>query len=172
MAMRCKDIERLMIDGRDRTLDRTEVRAIEQHLTQCASCARFQEDLHKIQNGLRAFSCPAPSDEMIQKTKSLCYAEMGAAQTSRSVISQRGQLRSVPKIIWAAVFVLTVLTGILIISLLPGFEIEEPVSLKTILIITLVVQNAAMLFFAPVLIQKFRFPKNGLDLNGYENLVP
>lgn len=162
-----------MIDGSDRILSRQELKAIEQHVIRCSSCARFQEDLQSIWVGLQTLSYPDPSEELVKKTKSLCYAEMEVMRVSGSRSIQRTQPRSVPKIIWAAVFALVVLTGILIISLLPlGFEIQESLSLKTVLIFTLIVQNAAMLFFAPVLIQKFRSPKNGFVLNGYENLVP
>jgi hypothetical protein len=78
----------------------------------------------------------------------------------------------VPKVIWAAVFALVVLTGILIVSLLPGLEIEAGLTPKTVLVFTLIVQNAAMLFFAPVLIHKLRLPRNGYDSNGYDNLIP
>jgi len=162
-----------MIDSSDRILSRQELKAIEQHVTRCSSCARFQEALQRIRTGLQILPCPDPSEELVKKTKSLCYAEMKAMRVSDSCSIQRAQPRSVPKIIWAAVFALVVLTGILIISLLPlGFEIQESLSLKTVLIFTLIVQNAAMLFFAPVLIQKFRSSKNGFDLYGYENFVP
>jgi hypothetical protein len=97
---------------------------------------------------------------------------MEAIRVSGSGVIQRIPPRSVPKIIWVALFALVLLTGILIISLLPDFEIEESLSLKTVLIFTLLVQNATMLFFAPVLIQKLRLPMNRLEINGYENLVP
>ena len=171
--MRCKDIERLIIDGLDRTLSRQELNEIEQHVIRCPSCARFQEDLHKIRNGLKSLPCPDPSEELVNKTKSLCSTEMEAMRVPYSSAIQGARPKAVPKIIWAAMCALVVLTGILIISLLPlGFEIEESLSPKTALIFTLIVQNAAMLFFAPILIQKFRFPKNGLNLNGYENLIP
>jgi hypothetical protein len=132
---------------------------------------RFQEDLHKIRNGLRAFSSPNPSAELVKKTRAACYAEMEAMRTSGVSAIQRVPPRSVPRFIWAAVFALVVLTGILIISFLPGFGIEESLSLRTVLIFSLIVQNAVMLFFAPVLIQKFRLPTRGLDLNGNENFV-
>lgn len=170
--MRCKDVERLMIEGSDRTLTRQERNAIEKHLTRCSSCARFREDLLKIRNGLKIFSSPAPSDKLVKKTRSLCHAEMEASGAYGSKAIQRTQPGAVPKIIWAALFVLVILSGILIISFLPGFEAEKSLSLRTALIFTLIVQNAAMLFFSPVLIQKFWPPKNGLGLNEYENLAP
>jgi len=170
--MRCKDIERLIIDEPDRTLSRQELNAIEQHVTRCSSCARFLEELHRIRNGFKTLTCPDPPEELLRRTESLCYAEMEAIRVSDSGVIQRTPPRSVPKIIWVALFALVLLTGILIISLLPDFEIEESLSLKTVLIFTLLVQNAAMLFFAPVLIQKLRLPMNRLEINGYENLVP
>ncbi|MFC2165039.1 zf-HC2 domain-containing protein [Acidobacteriota bacterium] len=170
--MRCKDIERLMIDGLERTLSGQNLNAIEQHVIRCSSCARFLEDLQKIRNGLRAFSCPSPSDELVKKTRALCHTEMEDMRVSDSGTIQRIRPRSIPRIIWAALFALVVLTGILIVSLLINFEVEESLSLKTVLTFTLIFQNAAMLFFAPVLIQKLRSPMNRVDINGYENLVP
>jgi hypothetical protein len=161
-----------MIDGSDRALSPHELEAVEQHVTRCPSCSRFQEDLQNIRNGLKSFSCPSPSEELLRRTRSLCHSEWESMRVSGAGVLPGNRSRSVPKIIWASVFALVVLTGILIISLLPGFEIGKPLSLKTALVLTLIVQNAAMLFFAPVLLQKLRFHNNHFDSNGYDNLVP
>ena len=170
--MRCKDIERLIIDEPGRTLGRQELNAIEQHVTRCSSCARFLEDLQRIRNSFKTLACPDPPEELLRRTESLCYAEMEVMRVSGFSAIRGIHPKSAPKIIWAALFALVVLTGILITSLLPGFEMEATVSLKTVLIFTLIIQNAAMLFFAPVLIQKLRVPMNRQEKNGYENLVP
>jgi len=160
-----------MINGTDRILSRRELDDIEQHVVQCPSCSCFREDLNKIRNGLKAPPCHEPSEELLTATRARCYAKMEAMRVSGTGVLPGSRFRPVPKIIWAAVVALVVLTGIIVISLLPGLEIEEPLSLKTILAFTLIVQNAAMLFFAPVLIQKLRFPKKGFDSNGYDNFV-
>jgi len=160
-----------MINGTDRTLSRRELDDIEQHVAQCPSCSRFREDLNRIRNGLKAPPCHEPSEELLTTTRALCYAKIEAMGVSGTGALTGDRSRPVPKVIWAAVVTLIVLTGIIVISLLPELEIEEPLSLKTILAFTLIVQNAAMLFFAPLLIQKLRFPKKGFDSNGYDNFV-
>ena len=51
--MRCKDIERLIIDSSDEDLSAEELRAIEKHVAHCALCARFRDDLEKIRMGVK-----------------------------------------------------------------------------------------------------------------------
>jgi len=162
----------MIIDGLEGALDPQERDVLEAHVTQCVSCARFREDLRKIRNGLSSLPGPEPPAELAETTRALCYAAMGPSGMTKSKFIPKARSRSIPKIIWAALFALVVLTGLLIISLLPGFNAQGPLSLKTVLAITLVVQNAAMLFFMPVLIHRFRLSNNGLNAHGNDNFVP
>jgi hypothetical protein len=114
--------------------------------------ATLDDDLSEIRTHLQEVSIPMPSDEFFEKTRSLCHARLGRS--------------SIPKFIWAAFAALLFLTGILMLPLAREIGLDQPLSLPTIGVLILVLQNLLMLFFTPVLIQKFRFRKKDL-VNGF-----
>ena len=114
--------------------------------------ATLEDNLNKIRPHLQDVPIPLPSDEFFEQTRSLCHARL-----KRS---------SIPKFIWAAFAALLFLTGILMLPLGREIGLDQPLSLPTIGVLILVLQNLLMLFFTPVLINKFRFRKKG-PLNGF-----
>ena len=112
----------------------------------------LEDDLSEIRTHLQEVPIPMPSDEFFEQTRSLCHARLGRS--------------SIPKFIWAAIGVLLLLTGILMLPLAREIGLDQPLSFPVIGVLILVLQNLLMLFFTPVLIQKFRFrkkePMNGL----------
>jgi hypothetical protein len=70
----------------------------------------------------------------------------------------------IPKYIWAALASLTTLTVILLSLLLTEFNLERPLSFQTVVVLFLMIQNAGMLFFAPVLIRKYRSTNRSLGI--------
>ncbi len=46
--MKCKDIQRWLIDLSDETLEEDRLSLVEKHVAQCEDCACFEEDLKKI----------------------------------------------------------------------------------------------------------------------------
>jgi hypothetical protein len=114
--------------------------------------ATLEGDLSEIRTHLQEVSIPMPSDEFFEQTRSLCHAQLGRS--------------SIPKFIWAAFAALLFLTGILMLPLAREIGLDQPLSLPTIGVLILVLQNLLMLFFTPVLIQKFRFRKKE-SMNGF-----
>lgn len=114
--------------------------------------ATLEDDLSEIRTYLQEVPVPMPSDEFFEQTRSLCHARLGRS--------------SIPKFIWAAFGILLLLTGILMLPLAREIGLDQPLSFPVIGVLILVLQNLLMLFFTPVLIQKFRFrkkePMNGL----------
>jgi hypothetical protein len=114
--------------------------------------ATLEDDLKEIRTHLREMPFPMPSDEFFEQTRSLCHAKLGRS--------------SIPKVIWAAFAALLCLTGTLMLPLGREIGLNQPLSLPTIGVLILVLQNLLMLFFTPVLIQKFKvrkkYPLNGL----------
>jgi hypothetical protein len=51
---------------------------------------------------------------------------------------------------------------ILLSPLLTEFNLEQPLSFQTVAVFFLMIQNAGMLFFAPVLIRKYRSTNRSL----------
>jgi len=158
--MRCQDIELLIIDSSERRLDRKEHRAVEQHVKQCLKCARFQDDLKNIRNALRKMPVPGLPDELERRTRILCQAELRARLESEKLGASQAQPASVPLIIWAALVSLIVLTAFLMVSLFRDIGLNLPLSFEGAVVLALMLQNAAMLFFAPVIIRKYRSPKS------------
>ncbi len=153
--MKCKDIERLIIDFREDELGAEKLSAIEEHVERCAECASLRNDLRKIRGYLRRMPRPVLSAELAKKTQSMCQVALGQMPLLGARKNAQNHLRAIPKFIWAALFSLIVLTAILILVLLKDFDLKLPLSLQTAVILALMIQNAGMLFFAPILIRKF-----------------
>ncbi|MGD9346393.1 MAG: zf-HC2 domain-containing protein [Candidatus Aminicenantes bacterium] len=154
--MQCKDIERLIVDASERGLSEEEVKPIEKHVSSCARCARFQEELEGIRVCLRNSSKPILPDDLARKTRDLCYAEIESLRGAPQKAKPPVRSRSIPKLIWAAIFSLIVITGFLLLPFIRDIEVEETFSFPALVVIFLIIQNAAMLFFTPVILRKFR----------------
>ena len=154
--MRCQDIERLIVDASEGGLSQEETRAIEEHISSCEKCARLYEELEGIRVCLRNSSKPVLPDSLIQKTQELCYKEMDALRGVLQGSERRIRKRSIPRLIWAAIASLIVITGFLLLPLIRDIELEETFSFPAIIVLFLIIQNAAMLFFTPVILRKFR----------------
>jgi hypothetical protein len=153
--MKCKDIERLVIDFKENELSAEKLSAIEEHVGHCAECASLRDDLRKIRVYLKRMPRPVLSAELARRTQSMCQAELGQMPLSKARTNARNHLRPIPKFIWATLFSLIVLTTILMLVLLKDFDLKLPLSPQTVVVLTLMIQNAGMLFFAPILIRKF-----------------
>lgn len=114
--------------------------------------ATLEDDLSEIRTHLQEVPIQMPSNEFFEQTRSLCHAKLGRS--------------SIPKFIWAAFGALLILTGILMLPLAREIGLDQPLSFPVIGVLILVLQNLLMLFFTPVLIQKFRFRKKD-PMNDY-----
>ncbi len=153
--MRCKDIERLIVDTSEGGLSQEEIRGIDQHVSSCAKCTRFQEELKGIRVCLKNTSVPDLPDALVQRTRELCYEEIRSFAAAQKVGDCTGN-HSIPKLIWTAIASLIVSTGLLLLPLIRDLELEQTFSFPAVVVLFLIIQNAAMLFFTPVIIQKFR----------------
>ena len=117
-----------------------------------AESAALEDDLSEIRAHLQARLVQRPSDEFYEQTRTLCHAKLAQP--------------SVPRFIWAAFGALLLLSGILMSPLAREVRLDQPLSFPTIGVLILLLQNLLMLFFAPVLIQKFQFRKKDL-MNGF-----
>jgi len=65
----------------------------------------------------------------------------------------------IPKYALPVLFSLILLTAFIIAPMLKNIKLNQPLTFPTIAVLTLLIQNAAMLFFAPILIRKYRWKK-------------
>jgi anti-sigma factor RsiW len=166
--MRCKDIERLIIASSDEDLSSEELKAIEQHVGLCAHCARFQEELGKIRKGIKAMATPELSADLAENTRLRCYAEMKKQrEAALEKRSSRSLSRPIPVYVWITLFVLTLLTMVIIFPVIREIRLDQTLTFKAAAVLTLIIQNAVMLFFAPILIRKYRSKRE--HFNGMVN---
>ena len=160
--MKCKDIERLIIYSSEEDLSYEELSGIEQHVSECSKCVCFQDELEKIRLCLEEVITLEPSTELVKKTQLICHAKMKTLPVPAKRNSAQALLIRIPKPIWIALFSLVALTLIWTFSLAEDFNVGQPLSFQTMAVLFLMIQNAAMLFFAPILIRKYRVKNQGL----------
>ncbi len=72
----CKEIQELVIEARSgASLDPRQRRAIQEHVSRCPDCRRFQEEMASIFDELKAPPLPSPPDALFEDLK---HAVMGA----------------------------------------------------------------------------------------------
>jgi len=150
--MKCKDVEHVLLDCSPEDLGKDTLEKMQQHISHCAACASLDDDLRKIRFHLREVQPQIPSEELSERTRKLCHAQLNTP--------------SIPKYIWAALAALLVLTGVLMLPFAREFMQNQALSIPMVSILILMIQNLAMLFFAPVLIQRFRLRKKDA-MNGF-----
>ncbi len=162
--MRCKDIERLIMASSDEELSPEEVKIVEEHLADCAQCAQLRDDIKKIWMGVKAMPKPVLPPELAEKTRERCYAELKKQFEARKS-TLRASASPIPIFVWAVLIALTLLTMFITIPVISEIKLDESLTFKSAAVLTLVIQNAVMLFFAPVLIRKYRSKKQ--DISGF-----
>jgi hypothetical protein len=154
--MRCQDFERLMLESEERELLREECLALEKHQEICPDCAAFRSFWGGLRSRLKEATGPALSAELSDSVRLRCRAELDSLSRSRSGQDFGRRAAAVPWPIWAALLVLTGLTLCFLIPGLAGFRQSQKLTLETALVLLVILQNALMLFFAPLLMRRGR----------------
>lgn len=165
--MRCKNIELLILESRERKLTQSEIRTIEQHLARCAACTAFKNDLVKLRNGLHHLHSPAPSPELVETTLARCKQETPTPQRHPLGLGFRLRRFPIPKFILVSI---PVVMGITTYLMLPGLKdlAEQTRSLESIAVLTIILQNAALLVLAPILLKSLRHRKESINWDHYD----
>ena len=161
--MRCKDIESLIIDSSESKLSKDQWNMVEQHVSGCARCAGFQKNLDEIRTHLNTSPPPVLSETLKKKTRANCLEEIRRQPISGPEISLKPSTAAIPKFIWAALTLIILLTGVVMIHLIGDFKWTDIFSFSNATFFTLILQNAAMLILAPILLRKFRQRKRDLQ---------
>lgn len=166
--MQCKDIERLIIVSSKEELSPEESQAVEQHLEHCAHCARLRDDLEKIRLGITTMPKPVLPPDLAQKTRQRCLDEMRLQPASAKKVFSRIRSYPIPIYVWAAFVLLIIFTVLLVAPVIKEIRLDESLTFESAAALTLLIQNAAMLFFAPILIRRYRAQRkntNGFPMN-------
>jgi hypothetical protein len=144
--MKCRDVQQWLLSQENGREGQRESGRIQNHLSMCRECAQFQQDLQFIRR-TAGETKPEPSPGLVLLTYKRC----------RRLLDQQNYSARVPKIIWfsfSLIFILT-LWFILPVPVLLQKEASDLTSLNPAPLI-LVIQNAVMLLFVPVILKKFR----------------
>jgi anti-sigma factor RsiW len=166
--MQCKDIERLIIVSSEEELSPEESKAVEQHLEHCANCARLRDDLEKIRLGITTMPKPLLPPDLAQKTRQRCLDEIRLQPAAAKRVFSRIRSYPIPKYVWVALVPLIIFTVLLIAPVIKEIRLDGSLTFESAVALSLLIQNAAMLFFAPILIRKYRSKRentNGIPMN-------
>ena len=163
--MRCKHVQQLIIDATERTLSIGERTGLEEHIQQCEKCVRFQSTFAALRRGISELPSPAPSTDLDRDTRDLCRgARLASLHFTTDPALTKWQALAIPKFIWAALPILIVLTALLMDKGLQDLLNQNGTFLSATFL-ALLLQNAAMLIFAPILIRALRRKKSGYSWN-------
>jgi len=115
----------------------------------------FQEDLMAVRSYGEIKSTHTLPIALDHRTRALCHEKIRTASSP------------IPRFIWAALIFLTLLTTVIALPVLQELRSDEALSYQVIFVISLCIQNAVMLFFAPVLIRRYREKKDNWNSNNY-----
>ncbi len=166
--MRCKDIERLIIDSSDEDLSLEELSAIEKHVARCALCARLRDDLEKIRMGVKTMPQPVLPPDLAQKTRLRCQAEISRRPAAAARIAKLIPSDPIPKYVWAVLLPLILLTVFVLAPTLKEIRLDQTLTFASVVAFTIIIQNAVMLLFAPILIRRRRWKNQvirGIPMN-------
>jgi hypothetical protein len=135
-----------MLEKSERARTPEEQRTLEAHLESCPDCVAFRD----FREGLRVAREKAPVPELdaglAEKVRLRCHAELDTKAVRRSA--------GVPRSIWAAFCILTVITVGFFIPQIQEFFTTKEFTPAIGLLLIIILQNAVMLFFAPVIMRR------------------
>ncbi len=144
----CRDVERMTLEGEDRELSREERGFVEDHLQGCRGCRSFAADRTVIREELAAVRWPPPPDALVHRTRRMLLESGPGARPA-----------AVPGWVMVAMAVVTIVTALwLAVSLAdvtPDMTLAD-LSFTGLAAVLVVIQNALMLLFAPVVLRTFR----------------
>ena len=151
-SLNCRDVERLMLEGEDRAFSAGERGLVEEHLRACARCRGFAADRALVRAELAGIRWPAPPDELVLRT--------------RRMLRETGTPAAVPAWILIALAAVTIITSIWLAVWLPDITPDTtladlPLAARTAVFI--IVQNALMLFCAPIVLRTARAHRDKLE---------
>jgi predicted anti-sigma-YlaC factor YlaD len=144
----CRDVEGLILEGEDRELATGQRQLVEDHLHGCEGCRAFAADRAAIRKEMGAVRWPAPSESLLRGTRAMILE----SRTGR-------RAAGLPAWVLAAMALMTVATGLWLAVSLADVTPEMTLAdlpLGALAAVVVIIQNALLLFFAPVLLRAVR----------------
>jgi hypothetical protein len=153
-SLRCRDIERFVLESEDRALPAGERGLVEEHVRVCTRCRGFAADRALVRAELAAVRWPAPPEELVLRTRRL-LRDAGAATPPVA-----------PAWVLVALAAVTIITSLWLAAWLPDVTAETALAdlpFGALAAIFIIVQNALMLFCAPVVLRTARARRGELE---------
>jgi len=144
----CRDVERLTLMGEDRELAAGERRLVDDHRRDCGRCRAFAADRVAIRAEAAALDWPEPPDALVRKTRQMFRESAAGAGPA-----------PLPAWVLVAMALVAVATGLWLAISLAGVTPDmtlADLSLAGLAAVLIIIQNALMLLFAPVVLRKVR----------------
>ena len=145
--MRCPQAESVLIEGMDEQSATIQVQ-LQTHLENCPQCRKFAEELQVLRTDAAVLAATDAPEALSNTVLNKCRSEF-----RESAQFFHGKIPVWIRVCTGLLFLLTVLWAYPVIK---DLITEERVSYSTGLVINLVIQNAVMLLFAPLVIRIFK----------------
>jgi len=155
--MKCKAIERLILESEEHALGGDEKRLVEAHLRECSGCRAFEAGRRTIREALKDFrraELPRPLD---LRTRRLCLEALGGSAAARKA--------RIPVPVIAASILFSVLAAVWLTATLLDVAPGEPLPSGAWVAIVFIAQNALVLFLSPVILRAVRPSKTETPLS-------
>jgi predicted anti-sigma-YlaC factor YlaD len=139
--MTCKHFQAMMLDQRSEPLSGPVSRSLSDHLKQCRECRVFQREISRLRQGCRSVPEPVLPDPLERATRRLCHRRIE-------------QSNPVPRPVYWALASILILTLVVIFPAMGKQPLDSDWSPGEVLGLILVLQNAVMLLFSPLLIRR------------------
>ncbi|MBN2408748.1 MAG: zf-HC2 domain-containing protein, partial [Candidatus Aminicenantes bacterium] len=123
-----------------------ERRALEAHLEICPDCAAFRDFRESLRAVREKEPAPKLESRRVEEVRLRCHAEL-----RRQTVRQR---TGVPRPIWGAFGILTVITLGFFVPQIKEFFAAGEFTPEVGLLLVIILQNTVMLFFAPVIMRR------------------
>jgi anti-sigma factor RsiW len=151
--MKCKAIERLILEGEDRPLDETERVRIEEHLRVCAACRAFLAARTALRENARGLGEAALPSSLDERTRRMCIESLDGRfpAGSRATAGRR-----IPMPVIAVAIVFTALAAVWLAGTLSDVTPGDTLPAAAWIAVAFIAQNVLMLFLSPVIFRSAR----------------
>ncbi len=159
--MKCKDIEHKIIASSGGLTDSEQLKIIHSHVEHCSKCSHLKEDVESLRNLLQQRTEPNLPEDLDKKTYQMCQNEIQTLQKNTRGFNFQQHMQSIPihmKIVFISFLVVMVIWFFTSFKDI-GSGGGESLSMPMIFGLFLIIQNAMMLLFAPLLIRLIRSKK-------------
>lgn len=153
--MKCKHFRSLILEQPDRELTAGESRMLADHLSGCRECLAFKQELLLLGGLIGENRFPELSTDVEREVRKRCHRALRERETAKQAAEKIPAWLGIPRGILLSLFLLVAITMILILTGFGEISIGNTLSAGDLLILMLVLQNAVMLLFSPVLFRKY-----------------